>query len=72
MNRIPVSEAWPVLVAAGILLIAQGTWLFIDARGRGGKAWFWGLWGFIQFPWPTVTYLILLQLKKRRNAKRSD
>ncbi|TJY38537.1 hypothetical protein E5161_20270 [Cohnella pontilimi] len=62
----PLQEAWPILIACGVLLLCQGTLLFLDARKRGGKAWFWGLWGLIQFPMPTITYALLLWWKKRK------
>ncbi len=48
---------WLLLV---LLLGAQGTWLFLDARKRGARAWFWGLWGLIQFPTPLVLYWLFV------------
>jgi len=39
-------------------LIIQSIWLFLDARKRGHNYWFWGIWGLIQAPWPTVFYFI--------------
>lgn len=47
---------WYGWAALLLLLGAQGTWLFLDARRRGGRAWFWGLWGLIQFPMPMLFY----------------
>lgn len=72
MNKVPLSEAWPVLIPVALLLLGQGTWLFLDARQRGARAWFWGLWGFIQFPMPTVVYLLLLWWKERKNRHEHD
>lgn len=66
MNKIPVQDAWPLLILAGLLLITQGTWLFLHARKHGRKAWFWGLWGMIQFPWPALTYALLIWWNHRR------
>ena len=67
----------PVLLAAVLLLIlcillTQGTLLFLDARRRGNKAWFWGIWGMVQFPWPTIAYVFLLWLKKRRDSSNRE
>lgn len=46
---------WVVLI---LLLGIQGTWLFLDARRRGARAWawFWGIWGLIQVPMPILFY----------------
>jgi len=40
------------------ILIFQSIWLFLDARKRGYNYWFWGIWGMIQAPWPTIFYFI--------------
>jgi len=53
-----------VLIA--LLLGAQGTLLFLDARRRGARAWFWGLLGLIQFPMPTLFYWLLVVRPRRR------
>jgi hypothetical protein len=66
VKDIPIREVWPILTGVIIILLIQGTWLFLDARKRGGKTWFWGLWGMISFPWPTVTYTLLLWWSKRK------
>lgn len=56
-------------VLLAVLLLTQGTILFIDARKRGAHAWLWGIAGLIQFPGPTIAYLICLlwRRKFRRN-----
>jgi hypothetical protein len=46
-------------IAVGALLLVQSIWLFYDARKRGLRPWFWGLWGLIQAPIPTIVYLLL-------------
>lgn len=46
-----------ILVAA--ILLTQATWLFIDARKRNAKHWFWGIIGLIRFPEPLIFYLFL-------------
>lgn len=66
MNDFTLSEAWPILVPVGLILLLQGTWLFLDARKHGGKAWFWGCWGLIQFPLPLLTYSFLKWRRYRR------
>lgn len=52
-----------VWILIPIVLISQGTWLFIDARKRDASFWLWGLWGLIQFPWPLVFYLLFVRLQ---------
>lgn len=47
---------WYGWVALVLLLATQGTWLFLDARRRGARAWLWGCWGLIQFPMPILFY----------------
>ena len=32
-----------------LILLCQGTWIFIDARKRGEIAWLWGLLGLLNF-----------------------
>lgn len=51
------------------ILLSQGVFLFIDARKRGLHlyAWFWGIIGLIQFPFPIVFYYIFIM---RRNKKK--
>ncbi|WP_438448495.1 transcriptional regulator [Gorillibacterium sp. sgz5001074] len=43
------------------VLLAQSTYLFIDARKRDRYPWFWGLWGLIQAPMPILLYLLLVR-----------
>lgn len=57
IGRIPL-YAW---ILALLLVIPQGTWLFIDARKQGQYPWFWGIWGMISFPLPTILYLIFVR-----------
>lgn len=51
-----------VIVLAVVLVLIQGTWLFLDARKRGlGKmAWFWGIWGSTTMPLPLLFYWIFV------------
>ncbi|MGV2787692.1 hypothetical protein GNF98_18765, partial [Clostridium perfringens] len=45
-----------------VLVLIQGTWLFLDARKRGlGKmGWFWGIWGSTTMPLPLLFYYIFV------------
>lgn len=56
----------PVIV---LTLLVQSTLLFIDAKKKRGFAWFWGLWGLIQFPMPTLFYLLFVVLPYKRKRK---
>ena len=56
------------------LLLAQATWIFLDARKRKEKRyWLWGLFGLINCPQSIIVYLvvtrIILDKKKRDNDK---
>ena len=64
-------ELYVILPAVVVILLIQSTFLFIDAKKKGGFAWFWGLWGLIQFPMPTLFYFIfvILPFKKKVNNK---
>ncbi|OXS52353.1 hypothetical protein B1A99_34325 [Cohnella sp. CIP 111063] len=68
MNDLAQME-WLLWLGLGMLLLAQSTGLFLHARSRGRKAWFWGLWGLTNFPSPLVTYA-LLQAWNARKRKR--
>lgn len=46
------------LIAIGLILLTQSTFLFIDARKHGHNYWFWGIIGLIQAPMPTLFYLL--------------
>ncbi|MCD1260041.1 sigmaY antisigma factor component [Paenibacillus athensensis] len=53
-------------IALGILMLAQSTLLFLDAQRQGRRYWFWGLWGLIQFPLPSLVYLLTVRRAHRR------
>ncbi|MBO2945515.1 hypothetical protein JJQ72_16175 [Paenibacillus sp. F411] len=57
---------WAILVIA-LLLLTQGTALFLDARrrGLGRMAWFWGVWGILNVPTPLVVYYFLILRRGR-------
>ena len=59
------------LWALGMILltvVVQGYLLFLDARRHTRFAWLWGIWGLLQFPLPTITYLLFVKKiwRKRR------
>ncbi|MDF2947562.1 MAG: hypothetical protein K0S51_2241 [Bacillales bacterium] len=58
-----------LLIVIAIIIFTQGTLLFIDARKRTKYYWFWGLWGLIQFPLPSLFYWFFIL---RKNKKRRD
>lgn len=61
-NELPL-VAW---IGIAVLLFAQGTWLFLDARKRGRFPWFWGIWGLTGFPTPLVVYFIVTRVMARK------
>jgi len=74
MNELrEIPAGWMILIIAALLL--QGTWLFRNARKRGKRAWFWGLWGVTTVPTPTVVYLLVVIFpevrKQRKNGRES-
>ncbi|MBE4906805.1 sigma-Y antisigma factor component [Bacillus luteolus] len=44
-----------------VILIAQSTFLFLDARKRGHNYWLWGIVGLIQAPMPSLFYLLFVR-----------
>lgn len=42
------------------IMLTQSILLFMDAKKKGAYAWFWGIWGLIQFPLPTVFYYFIV------------
>ncbi|RIW30900.1 sigmaY antisigma factor component [Bacillus salacetis] len=47
-----------MLLLLAPILLTQSLFLFTDARKRGHKYWFWGIWGLIQSPLPIIFYFI--------------
>ncbi|MBT2292463.1 hypothetical protein J7E73_25680 [Paenibacillus albidus] len=68
LRELPVG-LW-IGLAAGLML--QGTLLFRDARLRGRRAWFWGLWGITGIPTPTLVYLLLVVLPALKKQDQED
>ncbi|HEY4430535.1 MAG TPA: hypothetical protein VGN87_05795 [Paenibacillus sp.] len=69
MNELQDVPLWAWLLIA-VLLMLQGTLLFRDARRRGRKAWFWGLWAITTVPSPALVYLFVVILPERRRRKK--
>ncbi|MFC5406896.1 sigmaY antisigma factor component [Cohnella soli] len=69
MNEEMLATSWWFWLSLGLLLLTQSTLLFLHARREGGKPWLWGLWGLIQAPLPTLTYIALQQWKKRKRKR---
>lgn len=67
-------ELYVILPMLALLLLTQSILLFIDAKKKGSFAWFWGIWGLIQFPLPTVFYIlfVIIPRKKRRKRKHNE
>jgi len=47
-----------VLIAA--ILLTQATWIFLDARRRGARAWLWGLIGLTSCPGALLLYWLVV------------
>ncbi|KKK38620.1 Negative regulatory protein yxlD [Mesobacillus campisalis] len=62
-------EQYVLLPLLILVLLTQSTLLFIDAKKKGSFAWFWGLWGLIQFPLPTLFYYFFVVRAHRRKRR---
>ena len=60
-----------ILLLLSPILLIQSIFLFIDAKKRHSYAWFWGLWGLIQFPLPIILYWFLV-IRPHTKQKRKD
>ncbi|AEP88828.1 transcriptional regulator [Bacillus spizizenii] len=60
-----------VAVVAYLIVLAQGIFLFIDAKKRDRLAWVWGIVGLIQAPIPLVCYyfFVIRPDRKKRGIK---
>lgn len=70
MNEVSETPPLWVIILAVVLVLIQGTWLFLDARKRGlGKwSWFWGIWGSTTVPMPLLLYWFIVIRKNRRKS----
>ncbi|MBT2634098.1 hypothetical protein J7E23_12495 [Pseudomonas sp. ISL-88] len=55
-------------ICAYLIVLAQGIFLFADAKKRGRLAWFWGIIGLIQAPIPIVCYYIFVIRPERKKG----
>lgn len=67
MNELKEVPLWILLLLAAAVM-TQGTWMFRNARSRGKRAWFWGLWGITNIPTPLVVYLLVVVLPDKRRG----
>jgi len=59
------------LLVAIPFLLAQATWMFLDARKRGEKYyWLWGLFGLINVPQSIIIYLIVTRIIMKKNMNK--
>ncbi|MDN4068096.1 hypothetical protein QYF50_09385 [Paenibacillus vini] len=61
-----------IWILLAMLVLAQGMWLFRNARKRGKcvSAWFWGIWGLFNIPTPLLVYLLVVVLPEYRRTKK--
>jgi len=52
---------WWGWMLIGALLLTQGTWIFLDARKRGARAWFWGFVGLVSCPGSLLLYWLVVR-----------
>lgn len=55
-----------ILIGVILLVLTQGTWIFIDANKRGENKWLWGLFGLINVPSSLIIYLIITRTVTRQ------
>ena len=55
IDKIPL----PIIILIIILLMSQSLFLFQDAHRRNLHPWFWGIWGIISLPLPTILYFVI-------------
>ncbi|MDR3552816.1 MAG: hypothetical protein P4L75_06800 [Clostridia bacterium] len=64
----PLTAAqWAIVAAAVALCIPQGILLFRDAQKRGRFPWFWGLWGLVSFPLPSILYYFFIVRRDQKH-----
>ncbi|WEZ00275.1 sigma Y negative regulator YxlD [Bacillus subtilis] len=60
-----------MIITVVACLLAQGIFLFIDAKKRNRMAWVWGIVGLIQAPMPLICYyfFVIRPDRKKRGIK---
>ncbi len=68
------SDKLLTLLLISPIILTQSTLLFIDAKKKGAKAWFWGIWGLLQCPLPSVCYyfFVLRPYRKRLTLEEEE
>lgn len=66
------SETLLALLLVSPIMLTQSILLFIDAKKKGAYAWFWGLWGLIQFPLPSIFYYFIVIRPYRKKFNHLD
>lgn len=61
------SNEWLTILLISPIMLTQSTLLFIDAKKKGAKAWFWGIWGLLQCPLPSVFYYFFVLRPYRKS-----
>lgn len=64
-------EPWVAILLVSPILLAQSILLFIDAKKKGAYSWFWGIWGLIHFPLPSLFYYFIVIRPYRKKSKYS-
>lgn len=65
-------ETWAFILLMTPILFLQSITLFLDARRKGASAWFWGVWGLIQFPMPLLFYYLVVVIPYRKNVAKRE
>lgn len=69
----PMTQTEMIITAAAYLIVlAQGIFLFIDAKKRNRMAWVWGIVGLIQAPMPLICYYFFVIKPDRRKRGSSN
>lgn len=68
--------SWPKLLAWATLLsllLAQGWWIFKDAKKRGQNPWLWGALGLLNVPSSLIIYLLVMKnIERDRKGRDSN
>jgi len=70
MDELKDIPLWAIILFSVIyvpLAVIQATWLFLDARKHKRFPWFWGIWGLINIPMPSIVYWLWSMYISRRN-----
>ena len=63
MNDISTKTLIIIIIALSPFLLAQGAWIFRDAKKRGEKHyWLWGLFGIMHIPESLLVYLLVTRV----------